>query len=177
MKVIFLDIDGVINDHKYRESVDDYYENPIDESKLELLRYIVDTTDNAVIVLTSTWRMYWNEGKIQLQEEGEKLNEIFKKHGLKIYAKTENFGEDRDYEILMWLAKNKVDSYVILDDMDFGWSPENRKRFVKTDDATGLDERTTEKAIGVLMNECYADITTVDDNWLERTKLYTIGGF
>lgn len=145
MKVLFLDIDGVLNNLEYRASIANYYENPIDESKLSLIRSIVDRT-GALIVLTSTWRLYIDE----CGDAGKRLDETFSAHGLQISSKTENFDEERDYEILVWLAKNKTDSYVILDDVDFNWCELNRGRFVKVNDTTGITEETVEKAVKIL---------------------------
>lgn len=145
MNVIFLDIDGVLNDYNYRETVADYYESPIDESKLHLLKALVDKT-NAKIVLSSTWRMYWGDDS----EDSKKLDEVFKRHGLEIYSKTEYFHEERDIEILMYLARNKAESYVILDDIDFNWCEKNRMHFVQTFDETGITEETVEKAVRIL---------------------------
>ncbi len=150
IKVIFLDIDGVLNCHSFREAANDYYDNPIDESRLLLLKYIIQQT-GAVIVLSSTWRTYWNEGETQLHEEGARLNEIFRRHGLEIYSKTDDFGEDRNYEILLWLSGHQVTEYVILDDINFFGNGVNRLHLVQTDDTKeGLDEEATQRAIDIL---------------------------
>ena len=58
MKVIFLDIDGVLNSIKFdRLRMRDGRSDFIDESRLPLLKQIVDST-NAVIVLSTTWRVH-----------------------------------------------------------------------------------------------------------------------
>ena len=61
-KVIFLDIDGVLNSVKYdRERR--LQDGNIDESRLLLLRAIVDVT-GADIVLSASWRKHWHtDGK------------------------------------------------------------------------------------------------------------------
>ena len=75
---------------------------------------------------------------------------------MEIYSKTEDFGENRNYEITMWLCKNGAENYVILDDVDFRWSMENRRHFVKTDDSDhGLDEITAARAIEILNTDLY----------------------
>lgn len=169
MKVIFLDIDGVLNDNSYREFIGNYYEDPIDEKKLDLLKKIVDKS-NAKIVLSSTWRMYWE--KDSLSPDSIQLNRIFNRKNLKIYDKTENFGEDRDYEILIYLAKNDVEEYIILDDFDFNWSETNRKHFVQTNDETGLDERAVEKALRLLLGEQVEEkMDKIDKEWAEVEAL------
>lgn len=134
MKVIFLDFDGVLNSAKYRESVEDYHSNFIDERKLEMLAVLVEET-GAEIVLTTQWRLHWNEGDVQEHPDGYRINELFAKYGMKIYSKTECFGNNRNLEVADWLARHDVDNYVIFDDIDFFWSESNRMHFIKTNDA------------------------------------------
>ena len=152
MKVIFLDFDGVLNSRNYRETVEDYYENYIDESRLFLIKYIVEKT-GAVIVLTTTWRHYWDKKDCISFDETIKINKIFKKYGLEIYSKTNSFDEDRDYEIRDWVKNNNPEKFVILDDVEYNWSSEISKCFVQTnDEIEGLDEDSTQKAIDILQN-------------------------
>ena len=151
MKVIFLDIDGVMNTKVYRENPDvDYYEHPISEMHMCLLEYLVKTT-GAKIVLTSTWREYWNKGKLQFDRFGAYINRLFAEYGLEIYDKTPE-QHDRSEEIDAWISlyQGELESYVILDDFDFDWSQENEKHLVKTTDEVGFDEEAVEKAIKIL---------------------------
>ena len=64
MKIIFLDIDGVLNSAKYdkKRTADD---GNIDTTRLPLLKHIVDST-KAKIVLTSTWRKFWEKTNLQI---------------------------------------------------------------------------------------------------------------
>lgn len=150
LKVVFLDFDGVLNNAEFRNSDSDYYNNFIDESRMPLLKQIIQKT-GAVIVLTTTWRTRWDPNDPSLLEDTQKINNIFAKYDLEIYSKTDVFNENRNYEISLWLCKNDVKNYVILDDVDFHWSDENRRHFVKTDDANhGLDEHTATLAIEIL---------------------------
>lgn len=152
MKVIFLDIDGVLNTESYREdSKVDYFEEPISEVHMSWLEHLVKETD-AKIVLSSTWREYWDCGDIQSDRFGEYINNLFEKYGLKIFDKTPEL-KDRDREINEWLKLHheQIENYVILDDFDFEWSESNAKCLVKTMDNIGLDEKTTEKAIRILI--------------------------
>ena len=55
MKIIFLDIDGVLNSKAYDSKRDWNKQTNIDETRLPLIKQIVEATD-AKIVLTSTWR-------------------------------------------------------------------------------------------------------------------------
>ena len=153
-KVIFLDIDGCLNTEKSRSENEEYFEKPISEEKMPLLKYIVDATDS-IIVLTSSYRQYWSEGAQQASEIGKYMNEIFAEYGMKIYSKTMWLpGNNRKVEIESWIANHRVENYVIIDDIDYGF---DKKHFVKTSDETGIDEFAVEKAINILTGEGYAE--------------------
>ncbi len=134
MKVIFLDFDGVLNCARYRFSVADYHSNFIDETRLKLLADFVKET-GAEIVLTTQWRLHWNEGEKQNHPDGDIINALFAKYGLKICSKTEYLDNNRDLEVADWLVRHKVENYVIFDDVDCFWMELNRAHFVKTNDA------------------------------------------
>ena len=59
MKVIFLDIDGVLNSYEYFDKIENLnvqgIEREIDVNKIKLLKRAVDET-KAKVVLTSSWR-------------------------------------------------------------------------------------------------------------------------
>lgn len=151
MKVVFLDIDGVLNTEAYRENPDvDYFEEPISELHMCHLKRLINETA-AKIVLSSTWRIYWEPGEQQYDRAGEYFNQLFKKYGLEIYDKTPEL-KDRDVEVSAWLTDHQTESFVILDDYDFEWSPCNEKHLVKTNDETGLDAFSVEKAIKILLS-------------------------
>ena len=58
MKIVFLDIDGVLNSLNYRRRMGmQYFSDMIDRRKMPLLKKIVEAT-NAKIVLSTTWRKY-----------------------------------------------------------------------------------------------------------------------
>ena len=88
MKIIFLDIDGVLNSAAYRSQLGmRYFSEIIDRRKMPLLQKIVKETD-AQIVLTSTWRKFWNPGEKQLDPAGQYIHDILITHNksyLKIY--------------------------------------------------------------------------------------------
>lgn len=153
MKILFLDIDGVLNSSTYRTQMGmRYFSEIIDRRKMPLLKHIVEET-GAEVVLSSTWRKFWNEGEPQLDSVGQHINEVFAEFGLSVYSKTpvlENAG--RNVEIKVWLdEKRYVDGYVILDDKDFGWSADLRAHFIRTDQSgDGLGEIQVQQAIDVL---------------------------
>ena len=153
MKIIFLDIDGVLNSAAYRQRMGrKYYAQIIDREKMPLLKRIAEET-GARIVLSTSWRKFWSEGETQLDQIGEYINELFAEFGLSVYSKTpvlENRG--RNEEIIAWLdGKRYVDTYVILDDKDFGWSEALSMHFVQTDqNGDGLEEEQLQDVVDVL---------------------------
>lgn len=153
MKIIFLDIDGVLNSSDYRKQMGiQYFSEIIDRRKMPLLKKIVEETD-AKIVLSTSWRKFWDEGESQMDPVGQYINDVFAEYGLTIYGKTPVMEESgRNAEIKAWLdGKWYVDNYVILDDKDFGWSPELRAHFIRTDlNGDGLEGVQAQETIDVL---------------------------
>lgn len=123
MKVLFLDIDGVLNSRGYDRQRNWNELTNIDQTRLPLVREIVEKT-GARIVLTSTWRGHWNADRTACDESGRYIEETFEKHRLSISDKTPDLGlrARRTDEIRAWLAEHEdVESFVILDDGKFGW--------------------------------------------------------
>ena len=158
MKVIFLDIDGVLNNTSTEETFEEYYF--VEDEKIELLKQLVVRTD-AKIVLSSTWREGWyarerieNPSKsfksaIRLFEALEKK---LSEYDLELLSYTEDFGA-RGEEIDLWLKNwngEPIESFVILDDM----YPEDLKlhqeKLVQTVESFGLTQEDVEKAVAML---------------------------
>ncbi len=92
MKVIFLDIDGVLNSIKFdRLRMRDGRSDFIDESRLPLLKQIVDST-GAVIVLSTTWRVHWEKDENLCDNFGKYMVDTFAKYGLTILIKHHIWG-------------------------------------------------------------------------------------
>lgn len=157
MKVIFLDFDGVLNSAKYDRERDMTINTNIDESRLPLLKQIIDATQ-AKIVLSTSWRSHWNKNINDCDDVGLWINTVFKKYGLEIYGKTPqlHMGAGRKAEVLSWLEfpPETVESFVILDDYALGWE-ELGERLVKTSPyiGLGLEAEHVEKAIKILRGE------------------------
>lgn len=118
MKVIFLDIDGVLND-AYTDAKSPNGFIGLDDNKIDCLKEIVDRT-GAVIVLCSTWKTDWDENPYKQSGEGSYLVEKLKKHGLEIYSKTPSYVTSRGEAITLWLLdRNDIDGFVIIDDIIF----------------------------------------------------------
>jgi hypothetical protein len=165
MKVIFLDIDGVLNSQLYYEKIhDDASYDPndgfgghlhdIDPQAVSFLNDLVNKTDSC-IVISSTWR-----GSKSL----DYLRTILKKRGLEkwdnVIGVTPHCGHDcvRGNEILKWVKDNKellkkdyydFDSYVILDD-DSDMLYWQRENFLLVDGYVGLTPNVCYKAVHIL---------------------------
>jgi histidinol phosphatase-like enzyme len=158
MKVVFLDIDGVLNNTSTEETFEDYYF--VEDEKVELLKQLVTRT-NAKLVLSSTWREGWyarerieNPSKsfksaIRLFEALEKK---LSEYDLELLSYTEDFGA-RGEEIGLWLKNwngEPIESFVILDDM----YPEDlrlhQEKLVQTVESFGLTQEDVEKAVAML---------------------------
>lgn len=114
MKVIFLDIDGVLNSDEYFEKTTNLniqgIESEIDVTKIELLKKAIDET-GAKVVLSSTWRYL---RKVQY------LKELLSHYGISITDSTPFLENKRGLEIKQWLVNHpEVEDFVILDDEVF----------------------------------------------------------
>ena len=152
MKVVFLDIDGVLNEEKSRSRCCGY--KGIDDKKAENLAKIVEET-NAKIVLISTWKDDWRKtDKAHQGMMANYLDKKLKKQGLAVLDKTKSIDKNgfhfsRGEGILQYLADNKVEKYVILDDYQFDYdSCGLTDHYIKTNaHSGGLTEQLAEKAI------------------------------
>lgn len=89
MKVIFLDIDGVLNSNFWNESHQMEISDGtlIDQKKIELLAELVNKT-GAKIVLHSGWRMWFDANLKPLRKESERLVNMLDDVELLIYDVT-----------------------------------------------------------------------------------------
>lgn len=158
MKVIFLDIDGVLNMMHINMGKDEYGDIFHDHF-VNNLRYIIDQTD-VKIVISSTWKMSGLTIMKELWEFRNLPGEIIdvttdcpQIQGVEFYDLVE-----RGHEIQEWLDNNEVDNYVIIDDVpDMLKSQEDH--FVKTSNnhshsdhihGLGLTIECSEKVINIL---------------------------
>ncbi len=159
MKIIFLDIDGVLNSDTWEKTEayknGTYPENRFDPNAIVLLNKIIEKT-NAKIVLTSTWRL-----KYSLKQ----MKELFSKIDLKcdLIDFTPDLKKENDYtlrgnEILKWCKDNRkiigtkylnYTDFIILDDNSdmLYWQS---KYFFQTDKLCGLSETVSREAIRML---------------------------
>ncbi len=159
MKLIFLDIDGVLNYENTKASAPSGCMG-IDDKLVTKLAQIVEETDTRII-LTSDWKIGWEEFDFCCSEDAKYLNRKLKKHGLKITSKTyddhvyDTYFEDRGKGIHKFLERvQNVEAYVVIDDHTFtDFDDEIRKNLVLTDYRIGLSDSDVEKAINILNTE------------------------
>lgn len=154
MKVIFLDIDGVLNNHRTVCRTPDGFVG-ISSNLTTRLREIVKATD-AKIVLTSTWKECWNKKYTLCKEDGKYLVRKLHHKGLEIIDKTED-AEGYFYRgegILSYIKENNIEKFVVLDDFEFDFKKcELLDHLVLTDPIEGLTDEDVEKAIDILKGE------------------------
>ena len=122
-KVIFLDIDGVLNDDGYNRRKGIY----VDPEMVKNLAYIIRNT-GADVILSSSWRLGYKkfiENNYQSDEkEYTQLYELLTAEGITVKGCTplsnKSGSAARPYEIREWLNRfPSIFSYVILDDDTF----------------------------------------------------------
>ena len=143
MKIIFLDVDGVLNSLQDGNSI-----RLCTDLHLKLLKQIVNTT-GAKIVLSSSWRI----GPIKAKNN---LLRRLGEHGLQIMDSTPvlSGSSSRGDEIRQWLNESQyeIESFVILDDED-DMAEFTAKNLVQTNTSVGLQEKDAIKCISMLKND------------------------
>ena len=175
MKVIFLDIDGVLNTSEtFIKRKQDWEKTgiwnlEIDEFRVEYLKRIIDETE-AKVVLSSAWRRDFENvsGKvIPIHEKGEALQNILKKYDIELYdILRKGYSLLREDLITIWLNEHPdVESFIIIDDATTHLKRFIGKELIKTsfladgvmlqnmDDCMGLCEDHIDIAIKKL-NKC-----------------------
>ena len=156
MKVIFLDVDGVLNTPSYERRCGEYI--GIDDEKVEKLKKIVEKTKTE-IVLISTWKKYWRkEEKLKpLQDySATYLDEKLAKQGLKAIDKTKDKADgrylSRGESILEYVYRNNVENYIILDDCQFDYDGcDLTDNYIKTNQIEWLSEQQVKAACETLL--------------------------
>lgn len=168
-KVIFLDIDGVLNsDRTLYESIS------LEDDLILNLKTLIDNT-GAKIILSSSWRAI-PEAIAELMDKLDKFGlvisgmtcngvdldwieryefDVTKKYLDTRFDYDENkqikITHDRGAEIFRWLSDHKeVESFVILDDEDFDIKNYFPDKLIKTNFKTGLTKEDVKKAIQII---------------------------
>ena len=172
MKVIFLDVDGVLNCQNSKTDCNGIM--GVDDEKVDNLKMLVDST-KAKIVLTSSWRTGWYKDFKELQGYlADHLDRKLEKAGLFISDKTDDAYVMRGEAITKWLSDKAVENYIILDDeiKDYKrWGLIDR--LIKTefyDDEGGLNKKKAIEAIWKLQNGSLEKELIVDVKKTEMLK-------
>ena len=154
--IIFLDIDGVLNDASTKETIKGVV--GVSDGKLKILKKIVED-NGAEIILTSSWKDDWeypcNRPSDKHTIYGQYLDDRFAEFNLAIAGKTEDDWVHRGNGILQWLANYDWEHFVVLDDqiyIDFRKCGIFR-HLVQTSWKTGLREKHIRKVAEVLQKE------------------------
>ena len=146
MKVLFLDIDGVLNSEHWfinRPEKGGLY-TQVDPHAVAILNRVIKETKCSIVV-SSTWRKVHKEDTIP----------VLTSAGL-VYSGSWNYTpilhKKRGYEIQQYLSEHpEIVSYAIIDD-DSDMLPEQLPYFVQSDWKTGLDNTRADKLIEILNN-------------------------
>ena len=162
-KVVFLDIDGVLNTKWWYTQMDrntpkDKYGYAFDPNAVDNLKKIIDET-GADIVISSSWKSFgiseledmWQDRGLPGKLIGITPNTVSDEMLLNADLDHMELFSIRGTEIKEWLTKHgkHVSHYAIIDDMD-NMLTEQRLHFVKTDPEIGITVEDAEKAIMIL---------------------------
>lgn len=163
MKIIFLDVDGVLNCRGTKARCEGF--TGIDKKKVALLKQIIDSTD-AKVVLSSTWRLGYvksYDGYNEMQHSRKYLERKLREQDIFVYDVTPDHGKmgyHRPEEIYDWLNQHDdVTNIVIMDDEDFLWSEHNMDMYwvesSYVDCNGGINQEHVDKAIHILNEVAY----------------------
>lgn len=145
MKLIFLDIDGVLNSATGKEP----YISDMEVEKLLLLKKLINDSDATGVVVTSDRRYSKVDMKSKLV--------AFAKYNIPVIGETrfpnqDDFDDNRGKQILDYLSTSKedIERIVILDDNNEGISDLFFEDFIQVNRFYGLNNEVYEKALRVL---------------------------
>lgn len=188
MKILFLDIDGVLNTHDHNALAKSGRIHP---DKVERLNYILQST-RAKIVLSSAWRYLLHRGECNLSG----LQRLLSSHGVMadslVSVTPPSEGrtgywdgnpatwineEDRGGDIAKWLRTTPlpVTQYAVVDDIDLKISLYGHP-FVQTDWPKGLTNRNAEdliKLLGRTENVTRPNFHGLRNLWLSWNRGFT----
>ncbi|MCM1065614.1 MAG: HAD domain-containing protein [Eubacterium sp.] len=162
-RIIFLDIDGVLNSNFWNESHQKEISDGklIDVEKVRILAALVERT-GAEVILHSGWRFWFDEEMEPLCPEAAALADLFAGEGLEIAGvtpdltteeirRTKKFSFVKADEILLWLEGHPdVTGWVVLDDLDLH-NDRVEAHQVRTDQTVGLTWEDAAEAERILM--------------------------
>ena len=154
-------IDGVLNTY-YTTVKTSNNITFVDDTKVKILKDIIDLT-GAKIVLSSTWRIGWRYFELGQRDSSVvqdfiELREKLLEFGIELYDKTpilDQFMRRRGDEIQLYLdnSKDKIDGYVIIDDLGGKWLRPCSSHLLQTSEYKGLQEKHVKVAERILNME------------------------
>ncbi len=164
-RVLFLDIDGVLNSNFWNDSHQKEISDGtlIDADKIKLLALLVNSTQ-AKIILHSGWRVWFDDKLKPIRKEAQRLVDMLAVEGLTIdgvtpdlttedIRRTKKFSMVKADEILLWLKEHEdVSAWVVLDDLDLHNSQVEVHQ-VKPDQRVGLAEENVRMAEAILLGQ------------------------
>jgi len=162
-KVVFLDIDGVLNTKWWYTQMDrntpkDKYGYAFDPRSVANLKKILDET-GADIVISSSWKSFgiseleemWQERGLPGKLIGITPNSVSDEMLLNADLDHMELFSIRGMEIKEWLDKHgkNVSHYVIIDDMD-NFLSSQQSHFVQTDPEVGITNDDVKKVVHLL---------------------------
>jgi hypothetical protein len=140
MKIIFLDIDGVLSNHGIVKDCGAIFHPPA----VEYLKKLITETD-ARLVISSTWKYAYKN-----------LHKRFAENGLPFWLDTtrKSFGKKkmtREDEILQWVNWNEPENWIAIDDEYFEMKKiKELGKLVKTKFKTCFDEKAYQESLNIL---------------------------
>ena len=163
-KIIFLDIDGVLNSSSWNavHQMEICDGTLVDKDKICLLAKLVKET-TAALVLHSGWRFWFDKDLKPVRKEAFRLLEMLHCEGLSLYSITPDLSTDKirytkkfslvkANEILSWLKHHpEAGRWIVIDDLDLH-NDIIRQHQIKTDQTVGLTSQDIEHAKVMLMD-------------------------
>ncbi len=158
MKVIFLDVDGVLNSEGFLKN------NPnecIDRNTVNILKNVIDKT-GAVIVMSSGWRLWFDNNMMPQDGYSKCLYDILCEFDIKLFGKTPDFSTEeirtrktfshvKAKEIIACLNEHKIfDKYVVIDDLDLK-NEEINEHLIRTNGQFGITEEDAMRVIDMII--------------------------
>ena len=114
-KIIFLDVDGVLNDRFTEDRSPDGFIG-LNHCMIDNLKSIVDQT-GASVVLVSTWKSEWEKDIDRCSDDGAYLDKTLRMHGITIEDKTVDKVSNRGHGIAKYLEEHpEITKWIVLDD-------------------------------------------------------------
>lgn len=169
MRILFLDVDGVLNDPTFLlDSFDGFsegtWEENVDPDRVAHVNRVVDET-GARIVICSDWRYLMPLHRLQSVLSGRGL-------ASRLFGRTPGLRDaDRGLECAAWIGsfRRRVTSFAVVDDR-WDFRP-IRRRHVRTDAQLGLTKDDAERAIRLLRGTSSSTVRRCRTNaarWMSR---------